>query len=235
MDLSGFRFFQAFTSHCALCGMHGQASLCRACKADLPWIHSACRGCGLPLPTAADRLHCGECLENPSPFQQVIAPFSYAPPLRQWITGFKHHNRLLSGQVLGALLLETLQEHYLDTPLPELILPVPLHWQRLLWRGYNQSVELGKSLSQALGIPCRQDLLKRQRKTPSQQGLNRPQRLRNLQQAFAVSGTLPCTRVALLDDVITTGATAQAIAQVLQAHGASEIHLWAIARTPHRS
>jgi len=224
---------------CTLCGdtcttPHPRSgiSLCPGCQGDLPWIESACRSCALPLPPSAHHLYCGECLEDPPPFQQAFAPFYYAPPVRQWITGFKHHSQLLSGRLLGDLLLETLREHYLDTPLPEVILPVPLHWQRQLWRGYNQSTELGKQLAKGLDIPCRPDLLKRLRRSNSQQGLSREQRLHNLRKAFGISPNNPFTRVALLDDVVTTGSTAREIGRLLQKNGVTEIHLWAIARTP---
>lgn len=220
-----------FIVRCTLCDGPG-SPLCSSCRGDLPWIDSACRGCGLPLPAGANQLHCGACLETPSLFQQVVAPFYYATPVRQWITGFKHQSQLHSGHLLGQLLLETLQDHYLDTPLPEAILPIPLHWKRLLWRGYNQSAELGKLLARHLGIPCRTDLLKRVRSTPSQQGSGREQRQRNLQRAFVVPSPIPFQRIALLDDVVTTGATVQTAARVLLLNGAQEIHLWTIARTP---
>lgn len=220
---------------CVLCGgpcARTRPGLCIGCHGSLPWIESACRSCGLALPKAADQLHCGECLGNPPPFQQTVAPFYYASPVRQWITGFKHHSQLHSGQLLGQLLLETLRDHYLDTPLPEVILPIPLHWKRLLWRGYNQSAELGKQLARHLDLPCRTDLLKRIRSTASQQDLSRAQRLRNLENAFQVKAHFPFTRVALLDDVVTTGSTARTVGRLLHQQGVTEIHLWAIARTP---
>jgi len=243
MDLVKFDFLNAlpsFICSCVLCGgacppaTSGKnlAGLCLGCHGDLPWIESACRSCGLPLPESADQLHCGECLENLPPFQQTIAPFYYSAPIRQWITGFKHRGHLLSGHLLGHLLLETLRDHYVDRPLPEVILPIPLHWRRLLWRGYNQSTELAKQLARGLEIPCRDDLLKRRRSTSSQQGLSREERLRNLKNAFQVNPNNPFTRVALLDDVVTTGSTAREISHLLQQNGAKEIHLWAIARTP---
>lgn len=223
-----------FTTRCALCygACPGSKTLCAACHADLPWIESACRGCGLPLPAAADQLYCGECLETPSPFHQVVAPFYYRAPLRQWITAFKHRHQWPAGRVLGHLLLEQLQEHYLHTPLPEVIVPIPLHWRRLLWRGYNQSAVLGQQLARELAIPCRRDLLCRVRATPSQQDLKREQRQRNLQQAFAVPRRIPFQRIALLDDVVTTGTTVQTAARLLRANGVAEIHLWTLARTP---
>lgn len=221
-------------SHCLLCEAPcgpPRRWLCPACRDDLPWIRSACRGCGLPLPAGAEQLHCGECLRQGSPFREVLIPFRYDAALRPLLTGFKHRRQLLAGRLLAQLLAETIEDHYLPETLPELILPVPLHWRRWLWRGYNQSQQLGEQLSRTLGIPCRSDLLTRHRATPSQQGLNRRQRLHNLQQAFGLRAALPAQRVALLDDVVTTGATTQALAVLLQQHGVREIHLWAVART----
>lgn len=222
-------------SHCLLCETPcppPRRWLCLACQNDLPWIRSACRGCGLPLPAGADTLHCGECLRQGSPFHDVLIPFCYDTPLRSLITGFKHRRQLLAGRLLSRLLAEAILDHYLPDTLPDLILPVPLHWRRWLWRGYNQSQELGEQLSQTLDIACRSNLLTRRHATPSQQGLNRRQRQLNLQKAFRLRGRLPAQRVALLDDVVTTGATARTLARLLQEQGAEEIHLWAIARTP---
>jgi ComF family protein len=145
---------------------------------------------------------------------------------------FKHHRGLAQGRLLAQLLSDEIRDQYIDHTLPEVIIPVPLHWQRFLWRGYNQSAELGRQLSRELGIPCHTQLLKRIRHTPSQQGLSRKQRLLNLKNAFVIKQALTFQRIALLDDVVTTGTTAMEIARFLRAQGAVEIHLWAIARTP---
>jgi len=216
-------------------------NLCVGCEDALPWITSACRTCGLPLPNQADHMHCGECLTSPSPFDVAITPLHYRPPLSRLMTGFKHHHQFLYGELLGELLAQEIHDYYLlcggshvdaRERMPEIILPVPLHWSRWLWRGYNQSALLGKQLGQALDIPCRSDLLKRTRRTPSQQGLPREQRLHNLKGAFQIKQPLRVSRVALLDDVVTTGATATELARLLKTHGIAEVHLWALARTP---
>jgi ComF family protein len=232
-----------FLSICLLCDAPTgrDRNLCPACEAELPWIASACRTCGLPLPEHTDQLFCGECLRTPSPFELAITPLHYRQPLSQLITGFKHHHQLIAGELLGDLLAQEIRDHYLLCGgnrvdalelMPEVILPVPLHWTRRLWRGYNQSILLGKQLGRTLDIPCHTNILKRVQRTPSQQGLGREDRLRNLKGAFRINAPLRYQRVALLDDVVTTGATATEIAQLLLKNGAEEIHLWAIARTP---
>lgn len=226
-----------FIQHCTLCGFKtpGQLALCAGCKADLPWIESGCRTCGLPLPAAAEQFQCGECLGGNSPFTLAVTPLFYQKPLSRIITAFKHHHGLAQGRLLAQLLTDEIRDHYMDRELPEVIIPVPLHWQRWMWRGYNQSAELGKYLGKELGIPCHSHFLKRIRRTPSQQGLSRQQRLLNLKDAFQIKQEIPFLRIALLDDVVTTGSTAMEIAGSLRAQGIQEIHLWAIARTPVRA
>jgi len=227
------------TQHCVLCcsEIHGSMAICIGCKADLPWITSACLSCGLPLPPGAEQLKCGECLIGQTSFTLAITPLFYQEPVSRIITSFKHYRGLAQGHLLAQLLIEEIQDHYLDhdeIDLPEVIIPVPLHWRRFLWRGYNQSAELGKQIGKRLNLPCQSDLVKRLRATPSQQGLSREQRLRNLKGAFQVTQQLSGKRIALLDDVVTTGATTAEIARLLLKHGATEIHLWAIARTPSK-
>lgn len=220
---------------CLLCGddtARLNRDLCQGCEADLPWIDSQCKICGLPLPETADQLHCGECLANHPPYTLSITPLLYQAPLNRFINRFKHHNGLIQGKLMAQLLAQEIRDDYLDKALPEVIIPVPLYWRRFLWRGYNQSHELAKYLSKELSLPCDHRLLKRQRYTPSQQGLSREQRLRNLKGAFQVAREIPYQRIALLDDVVTTGSTASEISRLLLKNGATEIHLWALARTP---
>jgi len=169
----------SFLSICLLCDAPTgrDRNLCPACEAGLPWIASACRACGLPLPEHSDKLHCGECLQVPSPFELAITPLHYRKPLSQLITGFKHQHQLIAGELLASLLGQEIRDHYLLSGgnrvnalklMPEVILPVPLHWTRWLHRGYNQSAVLGKQLERMLDIPCHTDILKRVQRTPSQ-------------------------------------------------------------------
>lgn len=223
-------------THCTLCGLGtpGRLTLCQGCRVDLPWIECSCVTCGLPLPAAAEQFQCGECLVGASVFSCAVTPFFYQKPIDTMITAFKHRHGLAQGRLLAQLLSDEIRDHYIDIELPEVIIPVALHWWRFMWRGYNQSAELGKQLSEQLGIPCQTDLLKRIRRTPSQQGLSREQRLRNLNGAFQLSRNISFRRVALLDDVVTTGSTANAIGELLLQQGVREVHLWAVARTPQR-
>lgn len=205
--------------------------VCHGCEAALPWITCSCQTCGLPVVPPAT--FCGECLQQPTGFSQAIIPLRYEAPVSRLITRFKYRSNLADGHLLAALLLASLHNHYSGNGnWPAVILPVPLHRGRRLWRGYNQAAELARFLSRKLDIPCYETVLQRQRPTPRQQALNRQARLANLHHAFGVTHRLNGERIALLDDVVTTGATAIEIGKVLKAAGAGEIHLWAIARTP---
>lgn len=231
MDLPPASFFRHFTTACLLCHTACPAGICTGCASNLPWIPHGCRSCGLPLVENLDSFLCGECQQHPSPFARAVIPLHYRSPINTLVTRFKHHQDLLAGHRLGELLAVQIRHRYREGPLPDLLVPVPLHWRRRLLRGFNQSEELGKQLSKMLGIPCCPRLARRVRATTRQQALDRQQRLRNLMGGFSITRPLHGEQIALLDDVVTTGSTARALAESLLQHGASEIHLWALART----
>jgi ComF family protein len=240
---------------CQGCGERGASGrdLCAACDAALPRIRRACATCGLPLPpeeaaaagatgpapaegTAPEagrlRLRCAACRCAPPPLGRVVAPFLYAPPLDRWLPRFKFHQDLAAGRLLSQLMLAACAE----APRPEALLPVPLHRARLRARGYDQALELARPLARALALPLRRDLLLRVRATSAQSELAAPERRRNLRGAFALApGTaaraLPA-HVALVDDVMTTGATLHAAAQALRDAGVARVDAWTCARTP---
>lgn len=223
---------------CVLCRqLSGQRfDLCESCHARLRYIPQACPRCALALPAGAG-LHCKACVSEGSPFAQALAPLTWAEPTSVLVSRYKYQQQLACGRVLARLLLHELQLHYAGQPLPELIVPVPLHPARLRQRGYNQSLLLARQVAWGLRVPCRADLLQRIRNTPAQQSLDRAQRLQNLQGAFALApGAAPrmagLRRIALVDDVVTTLSTARAVAAVLQSglQPAPELHLWALAR-----
>ncbi len=230
---------------CQLCGTtcpHPGGSrqlphdLCDSCYQTLPWIDCACHCCGLPLPPGSSTSLCGQCLKHPPAFNLTIAPLRYTAPLSRLITDFKYRGKLPSGQLLGELLANEVSDYYLFEPdllIPEMIIPVPLHWQRFWRRGFNQAQELARQISKRLDIPCNHRALKRQLHTPMQQSLDRQQRQRNLRKAFVVTAPtiIKQRRIALLDDVVTTTATAREISNLLLANGAQEVHIWALART----
>lgn len=210
---------------CVLCGAPG-TPLCAGCEADLPRLGNACERCGEPLPVAGI---CGECLREPPPFDRTRAAFRYASPLSELVLRLKFQGALHLAKLLGELLAGHLS---VTGPRPDLIIPVPLHPARLASRGYNQALELGRPLARALGASLAPNLCRRVRDTATQSRLDLEERRRNVRGAFAVTGAVP-PHVAILDDVITTGATLGELARVLRRAGARYVEAWALARTGH--
>lgn len=207
--------------------------ICIACETELPWLGDHCRTCALPLPAAG--LTCGQCLKQPPAFEQVITPWTYSFPLDSLITRFKHNAKWPFGRLLADLLSQFLLHRFEnDLSLPELLLPVPLATRRLRQRGFNQAAMLARWLSDSLNIPCDERLLLRTQDTGSQQALNADARKRNLRNAFAIKpdASLQGRHLALVDDVLTTGATAQALARLLMDAGAARVDVYCLARTP---
>ena len=216
---------------CLLCDVFTGTTtdLCDHCRTALPWIARPCRQCGLPLIDAPVAL-CGECILNASPFQQVVAPLAFEAPAADLIRGIKFRGDLVANRVLATLLAAEIAARY-DHPLPEIILPVPLHWRRLLRRGHNQSALIARTLGRVLAVPIEFDGVRRIRATRAQTGLDRRARRRNMIGAFACRVPVAERVVAVVDDVLTTGATLTAMARCLKAAGASEVHVWTLART----
>ena len=207
--------------------------LCAQCLRCLPWNAHACALCALPLPVATQTAHrerCAACLTKPPLWDRSVAAFAYAPPADAMILRVKYGGSLCDARVLGTLLADRIATTYRDTALPEIITPLPLSWRRLLYRGHNQSALIARYLSRRLHLPVRYDVLRRTRHTRPQTRLSRSARLTNLGGAFRLSRTLPAPRIALVDDVMTTGATVRAATRTLKAAGALEVHVWVVAR-----
>ncbi|MCB1722612.1 MAG: ComF family protein [Chromatiaceae bacterium] len=219
-------FDQFIASRCPLCRARDDG-LCQRCAAALPRNHHPCRRCALPLPPEAPAAGlCGECQAAPPAFDRAVAPLLYQPPVDDLVARFKYHDRLDLGRLLGDELAGTLQAQS-----AALLLPVPMDAGGLRRRGFNQAAELAHLLSRRLGIPWSASLLQRARQARHQRGLGRSARQRNLRGAFFLTGRPPA-RVAIVDDVITTGATAGEIAATLKRGGAGWVEVWAVARTP---
>ncbi|HEX5663739.1 MAG TPA: ComF family protein [Xanthomonadaceae bacterium] len=226
-----------FAPRCLLCGESGVdgRDLCRACTEALPWNHSACATCALPLPAATaapDRLPgrlCGACLCRPPPLAATHAAFVYGFPVDRLLPRLKFHQGLAAGRLMSQLAAEA----FVTAPRPEAIVPIPLHRARLRERGYDQALELARPLARALDLPLRDDLLRRRKATAQQSRLDATARRRNLRRAFDVvpRQAMPA-HVVLFDDVMTTGATLHAAASALRRAGIERVDAWVCARVP---
>ena len=220
---------------CLLCDEHADTpqAICSHCEAELPWLGGHCQICALPLP--GQGLVCGACLKKPPSFDRVEVPWRYAFPIDSLITRFKHQGRWPMGRLLGELLSHHLQ-HAFDEglPKPDMLLPVPLATKRQRKRGFNQAHMLAQWLSSALHLPLQAYWLQRVIDTPAQQQLDAATRKRNLRKAFALAphSTVSGLHLALVDDVLTTGATAESLARLLKKAGAARIDVYCLARTP---
>jgi len=221
---------------CLVCGQAGSAGhdLCAACIAALPWNEACCARCGLPMPEATPA--CGRCLRKPPPLDRVIAVFRYAFPAAELLPRLKFHQDLAAGRELAAAMRAHIARILDESPpRPQALIAVPLHPSRLRQRGYNQALELARPLASAFAIPLLVDGLRRVRATPAQSELGALARRRNPRGAFAVGdGKLPA-HVALVDDVMTTGATLHECARALRHAGVQRVDAWVAARVPVRT
>ncbi|HAD03149.1 MAG: hypothetical protein A2091_11160 [Desulfuromonadales bacterium GWD2_61_12] len=208
-----------------------QKGFCADCRAGMPPLTPpCCPRCALPYPTASGSDHlCEECLRRPPPFLWTAAAGIYDGELRRAIRHFKFNGAFHLDGALAELLREALTVR-LDSFAPQLLVPVPLHPSRLRQRSFNQALLLARHLGRHCHIAVAPRLLQRVRATPPQPGLSVEERRRNLRQAFALGRPLTGERVLLIDDVMTTGATARACAEVLRAGGAAEVAVAVLGR-----
>jgi ComF family protein len=217
---------------CEVCRAWGTGSLCADCIERFARPRPRCQRCALAVTDGTPR--CGACLHNPPPFERCHCVADYGFPWDRLITSCKFNGRVelaaLLAHRLGVALAEAGAER------PDLIVPVPLAPRRLAERGYNQAWEIARRRARAAGVPARCDVLQRVLDAAHQADLPRAQRLVNLRAAFVVPAhrraLLAGRRVALVDDVLTTGATAREATLALQRAGASAVDVWVVARTP---
>jgi len=229
-----------FPAHCLLCGLHSdRLPLCEACRLELPLNTDSCDRCALPLPlqrarsTASDPRLCGNCLSVPPWFDSCIAPYQYDEQFAVLIQRWKYRPEPRLAHLMATLWLQAAPP---ILPPVDLLVPVPLHWRKVLSRGFNQAQQLcqllRRSHPQLCAVPMDPRRCRRQRPTGVQAGLDARARRRNVAGAFTTRGGCANLRVAIVDDVVTTGATANALAQCLARAGARTVSLWCMARTP---
>lgn len=218
---------------CPLCAKSLSASettgFCSTCQQLIPPLPAAaCRRCALPYPTDIGDDHlCGVCLNEKTPlFERVIAAGIYDATLKEAIHRFKYRDKINLDRPLAELLFA----RFLDLEPAELIIPVPLHRNRLRQRTYNQSTLLARQLANKLNKPLSQRHLVRHLDTPPQQGQNAIDRKSNLKNAFTLIHPLEGENILLVDDVLTTGATIRECCRELKKNGAGLITVAVLAR-----
>lgn len=201
---------------CCLCGATGQASafdLCDVCATFLPVVDDESE----PTLVSGD----GTLL-------RTLFAFKYAPPVNQFIRALKFHGAGVYARVLGELIAGAQRDS--GAAMPDCIVPMPLHASRYRERGFNQAEEIARYAGASLDVRVDSCTLVRATATREQSGLTLEARKRNVRDAFKVVRPVPPGRIALLDDVVTTGSTAGAAIRALRDAGVREVELWAVAR-----
>ena len=218
-----------FPATCLLCLDPGQPpalDLCRECEDDLPRNADACPGCAMPLPESGAA--CIHCSARRPAFDAAFVPYRYGFPLVELIHRLKYGGQVAIARILGTVLAHRLFER--GTPAVDAIVPVPLHATREARRGYNQAGEIARFAAGIIGVPVLDRVALRPRATEEQAALPASVRRVNVSGAFeALPGCVPSS-VAIVDDVMTTGATADALAQALKRAGCRRVEAWAVAR-----
>ena len=212
---------------CRLCDapVDGDIDLCPPCWRSLPWNLRACGRCGLPL--ADDGRLCVRCAAKPPPFTRTIAPLLFAGATPKLVYAIKFGRGFAEAKLLARLLADAVAAA--ADPLPDALVPVPLTTGRLLRRGHNQAVLLARPLARRFGIPLHRADVRRTGSGKSQRGQTRAARAGSVRGAFRAVRPL-AGRAAIVDDVMTTGATASELAQTLIAAGMDEVVIWTAAR-----
>lgn len=221
-------------SACALCGASWRDTLCAACRAHYVVPRGAsCVQCAMPL-SGGNALRCGTCLDDTPSYDATVAAVDYGAPLDQLVVALKFGGRLALAPLFAQLMRDALL-HATQSPLPDLLIPVPLGEQRLVKRGFNQALEIARPLSRALGIKLEVRAAVRLRETDAQSTLHPEQRRKNIRGAFSVApafvGKLDGLHIGVVDDVMTTGETMNELAATLKRFGAARVTNFVFART----
>jgi len=215
---------------CILCGNPGYDSrdICTCCYQHLPKNNQCCYRCAAQLEiTTNTPTLCGRCLSGQPAFDETYESFIHQGAIRHLINNLKFNAHYKNARLLGLLLADHLKQ---SAELPDLIIPVPLHKARYRERGFNQAIEIARTVSKELHIPLDLSSCNRHRDTLHQTQLSAKKRRKNIKNAFSVIKPIHARHVAILDDVMTTGSTVHELASVLKKNGVSRVDVWVCAR-----
>lgn len=225
-----------FNGECAVCGLASRRTLdlCEYCENRLPRIAHSCHCCGQQLSSDNTLTICGNCLVKPKKYDRLYSLFQYSEPINHLITAIKFSSQLHYARLLGTLFIHKItSDWYENQPLPNCIIPVPLHPTRLQERGFNQSLEIARPISKGLKIPLLSHACYRIKATKAQSELPAKKRYDNVKNAFSIKNVLEKKHIAILDDVVTTSHTVNELSHILKLNGAEKIDIWCCGRTPH--
>jgi ComF family protein len=220
---------RVFPPTCLLCNLSSNVfDICEPCAISLEKNSNCCYRCGETFESSisAPKI-CGKCIYTPPAYDETHAPFIFQSGMRYLIHNLKFHKSYKNSRLLGRLISESLQN---ATGLPELIIPVPLHPIRYRQRGFNQSLEIARTVSNQLKIPLDYSSCQRRKYTLQQSDLPAKRRKNNLQNAFTIARPIKADHIVILDDVMTTGATANELAATIKKSGVSRVDVWVCAR-----
>jgi ComF family protein len=221
---------------CCLCAEKSPRRLCAPCEQDfLETPQYCCTCCGLPLEQQA--LLCGECLTQLPAFDHTFSPFLYQKPLSDLILQFKESSDVVIGEALAELLSREIQQRYQQQALtfPDYLVTPPMHWRKRWQRAFDHAGILCQRIHKEIKIPIYKHIKKLNNQQADQKALSRKERILAMQNIFEATKPLSGQHVAIVDDVMTTGATANAMALALKQAGAGYVTVWALARTPKPS
>jgi ComF family protein len=204
-----------------------QPPFCKACSSTLPLLMNGCAQCAVPLSGEhREQLICGQCQKAPPAFEQTTCFRPYSKPFSGWIAKYKYEKHLPTGLALSN---DFLNQHS-GRFLPQALIPVPLHKKRLKQRGYNQAALIAKHLSKHWEIPLLSNVAIRQKYTEQMIKLKKPEREKQITGAFKITTKIPYSHVAIVDDVMTSGATANELAKMLKKSGVAEVSVIVLCR-----
>ncbi len=218
----------ALPNHCLLCQRRAAKTqpLCDLCEYESDKFIPGCQRCGLILSNAASV--CGACQKRPPSYSRFIAGVPYRFPFDHCVTQLKFHQRFLMADILAYLLAK--QVNKVPSVIPDFIIPVPLHITRLKERGFNQADFIARRLQKYLPVKILQGACHKIKATPAQTELSGKQRVKNLRGVFAAEKCFDGLHLAIVDDVVTTGATVDELAKVLIKNGARQVDVWTATR-----
>jgi len=229
-------FFKLLPRQCIVCESESESYICSYCLPSLPFLNHYCEKCGLPLNKEKDlnekkEILCVFCENHISDFNKFITVFNYKEPVRSLIKEFKYYNNILYQKVLGDLLFDKILSKYPNNFFPEVIIPIPSYKGKLKARGYNQAIELARYLSKKLNVPLDSNYIIKTKETLSQVGLDREARLQNLKESFCIRESKDYKHIAIVDDVVTTGATIINVKNIINSDTNNAIiDVWCLAK-----